>query len=432
MLRKSEPTTVDMCAFDVYALHEYVDSSLPSTFLRSDENFTSSHTAIWYLSVCDEDLTAKTWSSPCHDDHSCDTAIDFLNNTISMIFQALQGQGVCLKELRSSLNVQGNADTAGIGVSRVTPSQLQQHLKSAQVMTSFCIEAFLVIAFLTASAVTHLRSKRAPRNRGETFLDALRAVLPTFFWSSVLLSLGIIVASIKARDDASGGLQTNPGQAHQWESDQLESWREGESIYSPYDRHLAAMASFLSALPPMMAGIMLLQSSRRRRLLIALIPASLAILLIPCAIMPIGWNYDFDRTAAGRVINFRFSDTLALNLYAMIAFASLALLTAVVPIAWLSVHRKSGTAQMPSRPSTCTVIFTGLVQFFLLATMIGELILLFFIRAKIIDAGDSSQLEWSFGQVLALTTWIPVAVEFVYTICGKFHIPDLIQLDYRD
>lgn len=125
MLRKSEPGTLDMCAFDVYALHDYVDWSLPSTFQRSDENFTSSRTAMWYLSVCDEDprATSKTWSSPCHGDPSCDTAIDFLNNTISMIFQSLQG--VCLKELRSSLNVQGNADMAGIGVSRVTQSQLQ-------------------------------------------------------------------------------------------------------------------------------------------------------------------------------------------------------------------------------------------------------------------------------------------------------------------
>lgn len=186
----------------------------------------------------------------------------------------------------------------------------------------------------------------------------------------------------------------------------------------------------------MMVSIMLGQSSRRRGLLNALIPPLLALLLLPHAIMPVTWNYDFDRIAAGQVINFRFYDTLQMNYAAMTAFSGLALFISGVPVAeWLAgcrVRKVFGTAQMPTRHSTCKMIFTGLVQVVLLATMIGELILFFFIRAKIIDAGDDSQLEWSFGQVLALTTWIPIAVDFIYTMCGKFHTPGLIQLGYMD
>lgn len=93
-------------------------------------------------------------------------------------------------------------------------------------MTSFCIQAFLVIVFLTASAVTHLRRNRAPRNRGERFLDALRAVLPTFYWSSVLLSLGITVASLKAR-----ALEATRRAATAYEATrygELSNWRVGE------------------------------------------------------------------------------------------------------------------------------------------------------------------------------------------------------------
>lgn len=128
LLRKSEQTMMDMCAVDVYALHEYVASSLPPTFQKSDQNFTSQHTAIWYLSVCERPIS-ETWSTQCREDQSCYTAINFQNEIYSMISKGQDGKGVCLEELRSSLDIKGNADMAGIGVSRVSPSQLEQQLR---------------------------------------------------------------------------------------------------------------------------------------------------------------------------------------------------------------------------------------------------------------------------------------------------------------
>lgn len=120
-LRKSEQLTEDICVFDVYALHEYVASSLSPTLQESDKNFTRTHTAIWYLSVCDPPSLSldETWSSECWKDHACHTALDFHDEIHSMIDQAWYGKGTCIEELRSSLDFKGNADMAGIGVSRV-------------------------------------------------------------------------------------------------------------------------------------------------------------------------------------------------------------------------------------------------------------------------------------------------------------------------
>lgn len=293
-------------------------------------------------------------------------------------------------------------------------------------MASFCIEAFLIIAFLTAYTVAHLSRNRAPPSRTKKILDASRAVLPTFYWSSVLLSLGIIVASLKVSSEATAG-----GSA-----DELKKWRKGESSYSPYDRQLVALASFLSALPPFMAWIMLRQSSRRRRLLNTLILPFIGIPVIPLVIMSAmsdpDWLFD---NAAGQVVDLWIDDMKVMKISSYTAIASLSLSVLIGLIVLLYNRKKARSAQVSSRHSTCMVVFTGLVQVVLLAIMIGALIVFFFFRAKIIGTGDASQLEWSFGQVLALTTWIPVVVDFVYTLLGKFHNPlplGLILLFHRD
>ena len=53
--------------------------------------------------------------------------------------------------------------------------------------------------------------------------------------------------------------------------------------------------------------------------------------------------------------------------------------------------------------------------------MWSSLFLLFILRTEIIkDAGgDTSEMEWSFGQLLALATWVPLLVEFIYVLCCK-------------
>lgn len=226
------------------------------------------------------------------------------------------------------------------------------------------------------------------------------------------MSLGITVASLKASVETSEGGQ----------NDQLESWREGKSIYSPYDTELAAMASFFSALPPFMAGIMLRKSSRRRRLLDTLALSFLAILLVPAVAISSNWDYQSDSyNAPGYIVNLPLHDLLVMKLNVMVPFCALILTMLTVWTVLLCRRKKARSAQLQARHSRCMMVSKGLVQVALLVMMIGALIVFFLIRAKIIDAGDDSQLEWSFGQVLSLTTWIPVVVDFIYTICGKLH-----------
>lgn len=404
ILRKSPLEGSDMCAFDVDALYEYVASSLPSTFQDSAENFTRTRIAIWYLSVCESSLN-ETHPSQCYGDDSCLTALDFRNSIFAMIRDPQLSAGECLREVLSSLDVKGNADMAGIGVSRVTSTQLQQHLRSAQVMTSFCIEAFLIIMLLMAAAAAQIRQNRAPHSRRDKISDAFRAILPTFYWSSVILSLGITVASLKASFEAAEGGRI----------EQLMKWKEGESIYSPYDTQLAVMASLFRAFPPLVAGIMLRQSSQRRCLLNIIILSFLEILPTLLVITFISGNFQWVYD----------SQSIGIPYVGLYAITAVAFLFPMILMGWIVLlcRRKKSAAKFPSHPSTCIVVSTWVVQVILLALMISALIILFLVRAKIIDAGDDSQLEWSFGQVLALTTWIPIVVDFIYTICGKPHTP---------
>lgn len=413
IFRRSDKIDVpDVCVFDVYSLYEYVASSLPSTFQESDQNFTTTQTATWYLSVCERPANG-TWSDRCQEDDACRIALAFQDEIRSMMYQDGSDEGACLEELRSSLDVKGNADMAGIGVSRMIRLQLEQNLTSGQVMASFCIEAFLIISFIIAYAISLLRRNRAPPSRGMKITDAFRAVLPNFYLSSVLFSLGIIVAALKTSVEALRG-----GQA-----DQLARWRKAESNYSPYDAQLAAMASLFSSLPPFMAGILLRQLSRRGSMLNAIMLSFLAVIPIPLVVIhvsigsenrPNGGSatYLFDRLL--------YRDAPVIQLYALAASFSLALAMLIGWIVLICYRKRCGSPRVPSGHSTCILVSTGLFQVVLLAVMIIALVIFFSIRAELINAGDNSQLDWSFGQILALTTWIPVVIDFIYIMCGKY------------
>lgn len=124
----------------------------------------------------------------------------------------------------------------------------------SQVVVSFWIEAFLTTAFLFGSWAENFHSRllRAPASHAR-ILNALRAVLPTFYWSSVLLSLGVTVASLSTVLDTNG-LETD---------DSIDQWKDGKTLYL-FDTYLATLASILSTLPPFMGGLMLQMPGRRR------------------------------------------------------------------------------------------------------------------------------------------------------------------------
>ncbi|UQC79483.1 uncharacterized protein CLUP02_04963 [Colletotrichum lupini] len=242
--------TLDYCAIDINALYSLVNFSLPSNLTEVPE---IPQVASWYLTGCGPDANYEN----CFDD-TCLGAVNLkeavrseINNSANM---------TCIGELRSSLGIQGNADIAGIGV-----------------MVTFCIEAWLVAGFLAAKIAKYARGDKSKlpdwldtvyRN----LADAFEVILPAFYWSSVLLSLGIVAASVLTAAAASGNGQDK----------QLEQWRAGED-YTVYDSQLSALASLFSIQATFMASLMLQEHGRRLHLLnLAIIPvlAILGVLLL--------------------------------------------------------------------------------------------------------------------------------------------------------
>ncbi|KXH67526.1 hypothetical protein CSAL01_00833 [Colletotrichum salicis] len=108
------------------------------------------------------------------------------------------------------------------------------------VMVTFCIEAWLVAGFLAAKVAKYAGggNRQLPDWLNTTYrklTDAFQVVLPAIFWSSVLLSLGIVAASILIAAAASGDGQEEP----------LKQWRAGED-YTVYDSQLSALALLFS------------------------------------------------------------------------------------------------------------------------------------------------------------------------------------------
>lgn len=126
-------------------------------------------------------------------------------------------------------------------------------------MASFCIESLLATASVAVWALRHAR----PRGYSHKHRSAERwsvgrafeAILPTFYWSSAVLSLGI----------TTGALRTAPSA---YRRSQIADWRQYGAPYNLYDTQLAAIAAAFSVLPPPAAGLMLLQTPGRCRWLL--------------------------------------------------------------------------------------------------------------------------------------------------------------------
>lgn len=182
-----------------------------------------------------------------------------------------------------------------------------------------------------------------PYYRGAKFLDAFKAAFPTLYWSLVLLSLGIIGASLGISLASSGGGQT----------DKLKSWRKGESTYSPYYTLLATMASLCSVLPLFMVGVRLRRSSRPLHLLSTMVSQILAIFLIPLVILT-NWGFQLGISTAVQVFNLR-----RLDIYLLLVEIVCLLMLVSIVVQSMSTQRNvshpfrmgSRTAQMPSHHS---------------------------------------------------------------------------------
>ncbi|EXF83992.1 hypothetical protein CFIO01_04852 [Colletotrichum fioriniae PJ7] len=355
--KSSEYSMWDYCAIDPDALRAYVLSSLPPDLQAAATNATSSDITQWYMLGCD--------------------------------YAELQN------------GCESNADIAGIGVA-----------------ISLCIEAFLVVAFFTSHMADFVRdhetSSSSPPSRVG---NAFRAVLPAFYWSSVILNLGIVAASLRTAAAVSGDDQ----------AEVLINWRNGGSL-SPYDVQLAALVSLFSFQPTFMAGLMLAVSGERRRvtLNLAIVPV-LGLLLVPLLYMTMTWISVFPRMVASLLtdefdpsyVNLVAKNTVIVSDY--ITWATLVICGIKVTSSFANRLMSRRPRQEPRPLSSRIMIGVYLIQLISIMTMLISLYVFFWLRSITIGLGDGNdpQLDWGFGQILALTTWIPVIVDFIYTYIGK-------------
>ncbi|KAK1464082.1 hypothetical protein CMEL01_12843 [Colletotrichum melonis] len=433
--------TLDYCAIDINALYSLVTFSLPSNLTGVPE---IQQVASWYLTGCGPDANYEN----CFDD-TCLGAVNLkeavrseINNSANM---------TCIGELRSSLGIQGNADIAGIGV-----------------MVTFCIEAWLVAGFLAAKIAKYARGDKSKlpdwldtvyRN----LADAFEVILPAFYWSSVLLSLGIVAASVLTAAAASGNGQDK----------QLEQWRAGED-YTVYDSQLSALASLFSIQATFMASLMLQEHGRRLHLLnLAIIPvlAILGVLLLALLGLTVWYVANLPRDV-NRLLQGTLRSNQTVRVFLLVSISVTVFMMAMCGLtaalaAYMSRAKKDQTKQLSPqsmeegrRPSAETIeegqplktrdteegglssaekateqakglsarqrelldsLLTAefrIVLALMMGMMLATLGMFFEFRRQTINSGAAGdpQLEWSFGQIVVLTTWIPVILHFWYTL----------------
>ncbi|KAK1709603.1 hypothetical protein BDP67DRAFT_116246 [Colletotrichum lupini] len=384
-----DPVVQDYCAVNVNALHAYFQSSLPLYLRNTTGRATSSQVASWYMLGCS--AGSLTSDMPCESDE-CLSAVDFRH----AILAEIREHSTCIKELRSHLQLQGNADIAGIGIT-----------------ISLCIESFLIFVLLVANIAEFFhRPKSSSSSKVGRVRDACRAVLPTFYWSSVIFNLGIVIASLNTAVAVSGDGQLEV----------IARWRAG-GTFAAYDTQLATLISGFSFQPTFMAGLMMIaEPGRRRRALNTAIIPVLGLLLIPLLCMTLSWYSRFPET-----VSRLFSDDLEINtMVRLTLFVSfcvtwflLVLSGVTVGVVYRRVPGESRQVSIASSSRLVTLVY--LLHMVSLATMFTTLVVFFWLRNSTIKnaGGSDPQVDWGFGQVVALTTWIPVFVDDFYNYWGK-------------
>ncbi|KAK8124357.1 uncharacterized protein PG998_000116 [Apiospora kogelbergensis] len=256
----SEVGRYDLCAAQLDAMHNYLFSGFPP---NSTEPSNSTAT-LWYQLNCN---ASEPWTDP--------KSFMVISNMFEHMSNAQDPFTFCNSELQSELDVQGNADIAGNGA-----------------MIAYFVEGALVTMFAAAQAVELLRhrfhsSGTARQDNLQSILDSFRASIPTFFWTSVLLCLGILAASLNSLAASS--------------QEDLEAeiikWRDG-ATFGNYDAYLAIMASACCSYPVFLSGFLLQSRGRRRRLLNAAIPMFVGVLL--SVIWALFYRSTHNRTSALR------------------------------------------------------------------------------------------------------------------------------------
>ncbi|KAK7450388.1 hypothetical protein Landi51_05459 [Colletotrichum acutatum] len=376
---------LDTCDINNSALRDLFNSALPTYISEGFRHSTTQQIASWYLSGCGTNATYAT----C-DTHHCLSAVAFKQAILSEIKKSWNM--TCIREVRSSLGIQGNADIAGVGV-----------------MVTFCLEASLVVGFLLAQAVeqVHQRNSRQPNPFIKCITNAFKVVLPEFYWSSVLLSLGMVIASLLTAAASAGDVQR----------DRLRQWKAGKA-FTVYDTQLAALASLFSIQATFMAGLILQTSGRRRRLLNVAILPLLGLFLVVLTYLTISLDAQLPENVIMLHWSMLRTDELARGFLQIFTGVTMFMMGICGVTALATAWARRGKAkQKGALPDNLLRFELWTVQTILTALMLATLGKFFDFRKQTIpgSAAGDPQLEWSFGQILVLTTWIPVMLDIWYT-----------------
>ncbi|KAK1535885.1 hypothetical protein CPAR01_09427 [Colletotrichum paranaense] len=443
---------LDYCNVHINALSNLVQSSFKTNSTGELGYGTPQQIASWYLSACG--CVSMIANATC-DVETTSSALDFIDAVQLELEKS--ANTTCIDELRWSLGIQGNADIAGVGV-----------------MVTFCIEAWLIIAFYVAKVVEYYAGNR--------ILKALED-------PKTASQIGgcLVTASIHTAAAASGNGQDR----------QVERWMAGEDL-TVYDSQLSALASLFSIQVTFMASLMLQEAARRRGLVILTTVAVLALLgvLLVTLVSLIVWQ----TVQLPKVVEQLLQDTLQsdrrVRVFLQVSVSVTVFMMAICSLTVLVVtYMKKGTAgkEVPSTPeagesdqdsdpkseedglssnrtggqekqpptqiigdkedqtsqnvgvggsslgqtsgkreqSTPSKAAKGeqspaqllaaesrVVQTILMGMMLATLGIFFDFREQTINSGAAGdpQLEWSFGQIMVLTTWVPVILIFWSTL----------------
>ncbi|KAK7963523.1 hypothetical protein PG988_010497 [Apiospora saccharicola] len=335
------------------------------------------------------------------------------NDPFNHTFSDESASNHCTKELRIKLQIEGNSDIVGIGV-----------------LVSYFIEAGLASAFAVAIALEHSHSLLCPSKAGSKLRyrcvgDSVAASLSVFFWASMLLCLGMQVASLMTIVAEYKEKDITP---------RIQEWVGGEKYYIN-TTYFAAVASGFSSASVILAGQLSIQGNPRRRRFI------IAILVVVGVLQTATLGYYlvedskslrlFSRFQNPTVLRLFMFDTwyqplqssttfrLYLSLYSFVEFVGLVTLIVAVRYRAVNVQRKWNLPEVFKK--AIEVVF----QATWLAMMWTTLALVMDQRAQLdeIDGTENPLNDWSFGQILALSTWVPVVVEFFYTFFCEPPIP---------
>lgn len=372
-------------------------------------------------------------------------------------------------------------------------------------MVTFFLEASLVVGFFIAQAAEYARKQDLRSTMGlpgplniicESLTNVFKAVLPKFFWSSVLLSLGIVTASVFTAAAAAGDGQDN----------QLAQWRAGED-FTVYDSQLSALASLFSIQATLMTSLMLEEPKKWRGVLAWAVLPVLWALLVGLISLTVWYTAQLPNDVQKLLQKTLKSDQLVrvfLQVSISVTTFMMAVcgMTAFVVMSWdktpvgqgkhlstpeswtddalpdletgkdktslnqtddkgnqlpirtagegerslppkndeggLSptqtasdgaqpITAKEGssstgaTGKEESQSAPLLAAEIGVVQTILMGMMLATLGIFFHFRKQTINSGVAGdpQLQWSFGQIVVLTTWVPVIIDIWWTLLGK-------------